>query len=131
MESGLNLVYGEQRYAVLVRRGEVCNVADDGAHFLAVSVVILVADVVHPGAAPLAGAREIVAGEDSHKVAVSVRHLVGEHFGIVFRDIRNLFYVYAVKNLGRQEHSLAHVVHLKVRLGHVLVQVVFLLAHFL
>ena len=131
VECGLNLVYGEQCNAVLVRRSEVCNIADDGTHLVAVSIEVLVAEIVHPRAASLAGTGEIVAGEYSKQVSVLIGHFVDNYLRIVFRNVWKFFYIYSVEGLCGQEDTLAHVVDLEVRLGHLLVQGVFLLADFL
>ena len=125
VENGLHLVDGE----VLL---QVADIDDDGTNHVALSIDILLADVVHPGSAAFARARQVVGGEDAQQIAVGIRHLVGrDDFGVIRRHVLQFLHIHAIKRIGSDEDAFHHVLELEVGLGELFVEVVFLLTHLL
>ena len=131
VKSGLHLVHGQESRTVLVRRGEIADIDYDRTYFLAVGIVVLVAEIVHPCAAALGRAREIVAEEDTEQGAVGIGELPGLSCVVVELHPLQTLEVHPVQGMSRLEDTLLHVLHLEVRLGQVLVKVVLGLAYLL
>ena len=111
---------------------EVADIDDNGTNHLALSIDVLLADVVHPGSATLARARQIVCREDAQEIAVGIRHLIGrDDFGIIRRHVLQFLHIHAIKRIGSDEDAFHHVLELEVGLGEFFVEVIFLLAHLL
>ena len=129
VEHGDHVVERQQRRLAGGRLGEVGDVVD---HRLGAEQLRLVDEVVHPGAAALVVALEVVAVEQRQRVAVLVEHLEHAHVRLVHRNVLALLEGQPVELVGGVEHAvLQHVVELEVRLDLVLVEVVLRLAHLL
>ena len=129
VEHGANVVGGEQRGLARRRLGEVADVDDDrlGAHQLR-----LLDEVVHPGAALLVVALEVVDVEQGEGAAVGVEDLEDAHVGVVDRKVLALLEGNAVELGGGVEDAVfEHVVHLEVGLDLLFVEIVFGFAHLL
>ena len=125
VEGRLHLVDGK----VVV--GEIADVHDDRADVVALSVHVLLADVVHPRAAALAWTRLVVGREDTHQRAVLGRHLVGAHLRVVHRHAFQALEVHAVEDMRVGEDAVHDAVNLEIGLGLRLIQVVLGLADLL
>ncbi len=131
VEHGLHVVKAQQRGRVGRRFVEVAHVDDDRTHHLAVEGHVLIADVVHPGAAALAFTREVVGGQHADQRTVGIGHLEGFHVGVVFRGIFDLLEFQTVEFRSGVEDTFPHVLHLEIRFGDLLVEGIFGLADLL
>ena len=112
--------------------GEVAYVHDDGADLNSVRVIVLFAYIVHPRAASLALAGEVVCGEDTDQRTVVVGKLIGGNaVGVVAGHSLEHLGVHSVENLGSREDSFDYVLCLEVRAGLSLVEVILCLADLL
>ena len=131
VEGRLHIVHGEEAGlglgGVCTGGREVAHVHDDGTH-----AGLLLAEVVHPGAAALGGTHKVIPVENADEGAVGICNLIGTYGGLVhFHLSGHLLEVEAVNLLGGGEYSLHYAVGVEIRLGLALVQSIFLGAEFL
>ncbi len=129
VEERSRVVGGEQRRLARRRLGEVVVVDDDGKRFA--SHARLRAVIVHPRAAALGRAREIVAQEDPDQPIAATAHLERAHVAMIAADVRAFDEGQAEKPLCGVERRSKHAVQRKVRLHGRLVEPVPRLAHLL
>ena len=130
MEGGLDIVNGKHRGLVLRGGRKVAHVHDDRAHIHTV-LHILLAEIVHPGAAALSVAGEPVLVEDTEEGTVGIRELVSLRHVIVDLHLGRGLNVDAIDLFRGSENSLGDAVRREVRAGDGFVQVILQGADFL
>ncbi len=107
VEHGLHLVDREQRGRVLGGRRHRCHIEDDGAHTLAL-IVVLGVHLAHPCALGLGGTGEVVGHEHGHVLALLVLDIVDGHLWVVLRGVLHLGEGEAVEFVGDIENAVFH-----------------------
>ena len=124
MEHGTCLVGTEQSRLSGCRLGEVANYCHHWCHLLAV-LVRLAAISATPCPTPLRGSWEEIEEQYAKQTAISVAALERLCVGMWQRNVFQRLECYSIEAVGTVEHSVAHVVQLKIRAKLVLVEAVF------
>ena len=130
MEERLQLVEVEQGGLVARGLGEVEHQGDHRDDVLPVAVVVLLAEVGHPGAAPLGGTREEVHIHHGNHLVV-VDDLIHLHILLIDGNLLVLAEGQAIQFVADHKEALAGGVEREVGADFLFVEVVFLLSEFL
>ena len=106
VEQRLDFLERQQGRLVAGRLREVAHVVDHRPNVLAVDLDLL-PKLAHPGAAPLAGAREVVDIQDADVAAVRLLHFERRDVFVVDGDVGAFFELQPIQSGGHVKHALA------------------------